>query len=291
MSPDRSSGPDFLVVGAQKSGTTTMWEDLRAHPDVEMSDKESNGLLDPAVTTPEGRRRYAAAFGAHRAGALRGEVCTTYTMLPVHTGVVERATALNPGLRVLYIVREPVSRVVSHHHHDLALRLCDPDIDVAIRSHPPLLDNTRYATQIRPWIGALGRERVLVVRFEDYVADRGAGIGLIHDFLGLPQRSLADTAVHNASAGRRVAVGAWGSLSQSAAYRRLVRPLVPERVRRRLMGAVLPEGPERPAAPSAATLELIAAELSPEVQALSRLIGEPPFWDLEAVATARREHG
>ncbi len=287
MSPE-AMGPDFLVVGAQKSGTTTLWEDLRTHPDLAVSDKESNGLLDEDVTTPKGRRRYAALFGRPGAGALTGEVCTTYTMLPVHPGVVERAVLLAPGLRVVYIVREPLSRVISHHHHDLALRLCDPDIDVAVRTHPPLVDNTRYATQLRPWVEALGAGRVLVVRFEDYVADREAGLAGVQDFLGVRPVPLASAEVHNAHADRRVAVGAWGRLSSSTAYRSFVRPLLGERLRRGLVRTVLPTGPARPDPPSAATIDHLVEVLAPEVAALSALTGQAPLWDLEE---SRRRHG
>ena len=208
-------------------------------------------------------------------------------MLPTHPGVAERAQRLNPDVRVVYIVREPVSRVISHHHHDLALRLCDPDVDVAVR-HPPLVDNTRYATQLRPWVEALGAERVLVVRFEDYVADREAGLASVQEFLGVRPVPPSSAEVHNAHADRRVAVGTWDRVSSSTAYRSFVRPLLGERLRRALVRTVLPTGPARPDPPSPATVDHLVELLGPEVAALSALTGQAPLWDLEE---SRRRHG
>ena len=60
------SAPGFLVVGAQKCGTTTLFEDLRSHPDIYVPDKESSGLLDPRLPEPAAVEGYRALFSAAR---------------------------------------------------------------------------------------------------------------------------------------------------------------------------------------------------------------------------------
>lgn len=272
---------DFLVIGAQKCGTTTVYEDLRAHSGVFIPDKESSGLLDPGVLTSAGRSRYGALFTKAPAHAVLGEVATTYTMLPTYAGVAERAWSLNPSTRLIYIIREPVGRVISHHHHDVSHGLLAQSIDQAVLDYPFLLDHTRYATQLAPWVHAFGREQIEVLKFEDYVADRAGSVGRLQAFLGLDPEPLVTEEVHNASVGRRVAVGVWAPLSRNIAYRRMIRPLVSEGLRRRMMGMVLPQAPERPAPPTEQTLQLIRRELAPEVARLARLTGEPPLWEME----------
>lgn len=284
--PEPTDAPDFLVVGAQKSGTTTLWEDLRTHPDLALSEKESNGLLDPDVLSTPGRRQYRALFDSNK-GQQRGEVCTTYTMLPDNPEVVARANALNPNLHVIYIVREPLARVISHHHHDYGLGLCGPDIDVEIDQHTALIENTRYGTQLTPWVNVFGRERVLVVRFEDYIRDRETWLARIHDHLGVPHVPLPSYDVHNASEGKRVVTGTWAAISESWPYRRLVRPYLPEALRRQLMSTVIPAGPPRPAAPSEHTLTMLVSALQPEVDLLAHVTGQGPLWDLDAERAKR----
>ena len=84
--------PDFLIVGAQKAGTTSLYFDLLKNPAVFMpSDKELGNLLDDDVCTPPGRAAYAKRFRRARPDQLCGEATTSYTKLPDHPGVSDRA--------------------------------------------------------------------------------------------------------------------------------------------------------------------------------------------------------
>lgn len=287
MSTEYRHGPDFLVIGAQKSGTTTLWEDLRAHPDVAMAEKESDGLLDPDVLAAAGQDRYARLFP--RGPGLRGEVCTNYSTLPYHHEAARRAFELNPNARIIYIVREPLSRVISHHHHDYGLGLCGPNINVEIQRHPSLLDNTRYGTQLAPWVGLFGTKNTLVIRLEDYSSDRSATLAGVQTFIGLDKSPARDTEIHNSSTNKVIAKGVWARVSRNPIYRSIARPLIPEQLRRRLLSSLLTPAPPRPDPPSREALEHLAAELKPEVALLSKLTGTPPLWDLdEELATQAR---
>lgn len=276
-----SAEQHFLVIGAQKCGTTTIYEDLRTHPDVALSEKESAGLLVHDVATPEGRAAYWRMFPARAAG-LTGEVATDYAMLP-EIDAVAKAAAVFDRVKVVYIVRDPVKRVISHHHHMVTERRAPESIVEALAGIPALVDNSRYATQIRPWIEAFGRDAVLVLRFEDYMADRRAGFAQLQEFLGLPVRELPNPEqAHNVATEKRVAVGGWRRVRQWRLYRSVVRRLLPPAARRRLMQAVLPPPPARPAGPPEETLGALVADLQPEVDALATLLGTAPWWNLEA---------
>ena len=136
--------PDFVVIGAMKAGSTTLYEDLYGHRDVYLPDKELGFLLDEQITSPAGRRRYDALFQSARPDQLVGDVSADYAKLPEAEGMAERAVELlGDRLRVVYSVRNPIDRVVSQHHHELSYRtMRDPDIDRAVRTEPKLIAST-----------------------------------------------------------------------------------------------------------------------------------------------------
>lgn len=282
-----SRAPDFLVIGAQKCGTTTLFEDLRAHPHVHLLPKEASALVT-ASDSGSYRRRFTGTDG------LVGEVSTQYSMKP-DVDVAGVAAEWAPEARIVYIVREPIARVVSHHHHDFALGLVGPDVDRAVLEHPSLVQNSRYATQLRPWLRAFTRERVHVIRFEDYVAARESEVARLCLFLGLEPHVFDSSLVANAAGGKVVATGRWDRLSRNRAYRALARPLMSERARRSLMSRVLPSAPPRPDPPSRTTLDHLVEELRPEVEDLAEMLGTQPWWDLgcaaDEIAGSARGHG
>ena len=70
--------PEFLVIGAMKAGSTTLYEDLRAQPGVFVAEKELDSLSKPDVD----RAAYAALFAAAASGPVAGDVSATYARLP-----------------------------------------------------------------------------------------------------------------------------------------------------------------------------------------------------------------
>jgi len=280
--------PGFFVIGGQKCGTTTLYEDLRLQPQVALADKEGRTLCGPGVSPAELRDRYSSIFGCADPKAVHGEVSSFYSMLPDDPEIPVNASRVAPHAKVIYIVREPISRVISHHHHDFGFGFVGPDIDEAVHRYPPLIDNTRYATQIKPWIEIFGAEAVLVLKFERYIADRRSGLRGVLEFIGGSDADLIDpgTAAHNAAATKRIATGARRRIAQSSFYRTQVRPRLPVRLRRRINQMILTKAPPRPAPPARATLEYIADQMRPEVEELAALTGNEPFWDLNLAVSA-----
>ena len=274
--------PDFVILGAMKSGTTTLYEDLRLCPEIFLPDKETGVLSGQTegATLPslaEAQAGYGRLYAGCAADTLRGECATTYTMAPHFAGVVDLAReVLNPATKFIYIVREPVSRVVSHHYHDYSSGRISESIDRAVASDPRLLDYTRYASQVAPWIETFGRQNVLLICFEQYMADRKAGLAAVLSFLGISGGSTPEpgTEVHNRSDGKPVAVGRWQRVVRSRLYRDHVRGLIPNSFRQKLAASVLPKAPERPSPPSERTVEQILREVAPEMEVLAEHVGE-----------------
>ena len=83
-------------------------------------------------------------------------------MLPDHQGVAQRAARfLSKETQIVYLVREPVSRAISHHRHMNAWHgpgKMNADIDASAQEHSSLVDYSCYATQLEPWRDAFGDE-------------------------------------------------------------------------------------------------------------------------------------
>jgi hypothetical protein len=285
--------PNFLIIGAMKAGTTSLYRDLLTNPAVFMPlDKEPESLTRDDLLTEPGRQAYEALFApAKPAHAARGEASTAYTKLPDFAGVPARARQLlGSDLKCIYLVREPVSRIVSHHHHNVSAGLFTiTDVNQAVREYPELLNWTRYAMQARPWIDAFGRDNVRIVLFERYTRDRRECVAELSAWLGVePRPDLVDVeAVYNRSEGKPVITEGWKRVRLSGAYRRLIRPLLPTTVRDRLRQALFPKAPQRPAAPTPATVDWVYDQLSDEIREVSAFAGlATAAWDREA---ARRK--
>lgn len=277
--------PSFLVIGAMKAGTTTLFRDLRSSPGVFMpGDKELHDLNTDEVLTDAGRQRYEAFFSGAAAGQVCGEASTGYSKLPDITGVPERAKALLPSdLRVVYIVRDPIARLISQYHHHLSNRVVDLPIDTAIRDYAPLINYSRYAMQIEPWIATIGREQVRILIFEDYVRNRSATVASLLDFLGVEEgHRVEEGEVYNKGAGRPVHSGPFAVASRSGVYQRVVRPLIPLGVRDSLRRLLLPKAPPK-AMPMEDTIRWAESQLREDMERFRLILGVPALpWNLSA---------
>lgn len=286
--------PDVLIIGAMKAGTTSLYMDLTQHQRVFFTDdKEPHALCSDEVLSDAGRRAYADYYRRAEPQQLCCDASTAYAKRPDYDGVAERAgQLLPPDYKAIYLVRHPLERIVSQHHHEFTMGLVGPSIDEAVAEHARYVQYSSYAYQLRPWVDAIGMERIAVVRFEDYVARRQEVVGDLLRFLGLDAedyRAEADK-VYNRSVGKHAKNRFWNRIQGSQAYRRFVRPLIPLGLRLKLYQWILPSAPPRPAPPRPETVARLRASLADDVQALQRLLHrDEPLWedfDPSAAATS-----
>lgn len=279
--------PDFLVVGAMKAGTTSLYHDLSSQPEIYFppGEKEPHALTDDRVLNDDGRTAYSSLYKGALPSQLCGDASTGYTKRPDIEGVPRRAeTLLGRDLKVIYLVREPLARTISHHYHEFSRRELEGDLDTAVRCYPRLIDYSRYAYQIRAWLNVLNPERVKIVRFEDYIVDREGTLGDLCRFLGIePRPELVPSAqVFGRTSQRSVPHGPLWRLTRTAAYRRYLRMLLPETSREWLRRKLLPKPPPRPPAPSDSTLRYIRSRLATDLEDLRNILDwTRPVWDLD----------
>lgn len=241
--------PSFLIIGAMKAGTTTLYEDLLPVNGLWLPpQKEPDDMATPAVETEAGLTSYKAKYASCPVGSMSGDASTAYAKMPTYTGVPARAKRLlGEDIRIIYMTRDPVKRVISQYHHLWGLEMEHRPINQAVLEDEQYVAYSRYSWQLQPWIDTFGTDRVMVVRFEDYLADRPAQLAKICAFLGtVPPVDGPDETHRNKSEGKRVVLE--GSLAQKFAHSRLylftIKPLIPTSLRDKLKALVLPKARE-----------------------------------------------
>ena len=234
----------FLIIGAQKAGTTTLYRDLQCHPRIFLpAVKEPNSLCTDEVLTERGRRAYLRLFDRAKPGQICGEASTHYSMLPDIQGVPRRAKLIwGEDLRIIYLVRDPIARIVSQHQYETGLGEIEGDINQLIRTDSRFIDYSNYPLQLRAWLDWFPREQIRVLQFEHYVRDRAQTVASVCEFLGVGPMALAidEKRVHNPSSGRPVPMGPWRVLLGSRLYTEWLKPALPFAIRDALRWALLP---------------------------------------------------
>ena len=178
--------PDFIIIGAMKCATSTLHAQLAQQAGVFMTTpKEPNFFSDDEVYA-RGAEWYRSLFAGAAPAALRGESSTHYTKRPTHPRTVERLLAYGAAPRLVYVMRDPIERLVSQYVHEWTENRVRGSVDQAIDRLPRLVDYGRYAMQLAPWVEAMGRERILLCFFERLRDEPEAQLRRVCRFLGLP---------------------------------------------------------------------------------------------------------
>lgn len=238
--------PRFLVIGAMKAGTTTLYEDLRQIPGVWLPpEKEPEDLIHPRVETPEGLRDYSRKFSGCPAGAIAGDASTAYAKRPTFEGVAERAKRLlGPDISIIYMTRHPIKRVVSHYHHLWGMKLEPRQLNDAVANDSQYLSYSRYSWQLEPWLAEFGASRILVVPMEDYLGKRSETLATICAFLGIEAGEIAPDETHrNKSDGKHFVPrgGLTERFASSRFYQFGIKPIFSSAMRDRFKALVLPK--------------------------------------------------
>ncbi|MCT4554248.1 MAG: sulfotransferase [Pelagimonas sp.] len=245
MSAAQQTLPHFLIIGAMKAGTTTLYEDLTRVPGLYLPpEKEPEDLIHPEVETDAGRAAYAAKFAGAPKGALCGEASTAYTKLPTHSGVAERALrVLGPEVKLIYLTRDPIRRIRSQYHHLWGLGIEQRPMNRAVLEDETYVAYSQYARQLAPWRANFDEAQVLVMAFEEYLADRPAALTQICAFLGVDAPASVADSHRNASDGKRVIPrgSVLARIAASDVYLYRIKPLMPTGLRDRIKALLLPK--------------------------------------------------
>lgn len=202
--------PDFLILGAQKAGTTALYAYLREHPDLTGPLWKEVSFFDRHFA--RGVAWYRGNFPLRSRGRIVGEASPSYLFHPLAPA---RAAAVVPEARLIVLVRDPVERAYSHYRHEVALGRESLAFEDALDREEERLDGElermgadpryfshawwkhtylargRYAEQLERWLARFPSERLLVVSNDELAARPGETYGRVLAFLGVPPKELA----------------------------------------------------------------------------------------------------
>jgi hypothetical protein len=200
--------PDFLILGAQKAGTTALYAYLRWHPDITGPSFKEVSFFDRHYA--QGERWYRAHLPLRRRG-LVGEASPSYLFHPL---APERVARMLPNARLIALLRDPVERAFSHYQHEVALGREPLPFEAAIEqedermrgevehmvrdpsyfSHAwwnyTYVGRGRYADQLERWFASFPKEQLLVVLTDELSADTAGTYRRVLDFLGADAQEL-----------------------------------------------------------------------------------------------------
>lgn len=179
--------PDFIVIGAMKSGTTTLARQLAEQKGVFMATPKEPNYFSDDMVYEKGPGWYELLFAPAASGALKGEASTHYTKLPTYPNTVSRMVEFLPALKLVYMIRNPVERAISHYIHDWSLRGVGDDADAAFLARSEFVDYGCYGMQITPFIEAYGAQNILLTCLEAFKADPEAEFARVALHLGLSE--------------------------------------------------------------------------------------------------------
>lgn len=221
--------PQVVVVGAQRSGTTTLFRMLADHPQLmRPTVSKGTGYFDDHYA--RGPRWYAAHFPlrlslrlAGRGRAMRTFECSGYYLF--HPLAAERLARDLPRAQVVVMLRDPVARAHSAHRHEFSRgfetlgfaealaaesRRTAGEVDRLVRTpgatspalrHHAYLGRSSYRGQVERLLAAVGPERVHVVEAERLFADPVGEFDRLQDALGLTRVPTAVLTAWNAEPG------------------------------------------------------------------------------------------
>jgi hypothetical protein len=220
LDPRPRALPDFLILGAQKAGTTSLYSQLVAHPSVLPATKKEVHYFDRRRRAEGWYRahfpsRAELALVAERTGrSLTGEASPYYLF---HPAVPQRVRRTVPDARLIAVLRDPVERAISGYHHqvrhghehrpiELALDprhavVTAPETDDRWYDAPgparrlTYLARGHYAEQLERWFSCFAREQVLVL--ESTALRAGSLPAAVLSFLGLPRDAVPAVADQN----------------------------------------------------------------------------------------------
>ncbi|MBA2671856.1 MAG: sulfotransferase [Gemmatimonadetes bacterium] len=300
--------PNFLMIGAQKSGTTAIYAYLDQHPEIFMSENKEPGFfaldgLRPDFGGPGDARgernrvrdveRYKALFRGAAGRPRAGEASNIYLYL---ARARDRILSYIPTAKLVAVLRDPVERAYSAYRHlvrdgreplaSFEEALAAEPARISANWHPHWHYKQRgfYYTQLKRYFDAFERDQIAVYTYDDFRANPRAVLRSIFLFLGVDPDFEPDLGMrHNVSGVPRSRL-LHAMIARPSGAKDLLKRLVPVGPRRRLHAAFMKQNivASEPKI-TEETQRALRAEYSEDILELEKLLGR----DLSAWRTGR----
>jgi hypothetical protein len=213
---------NFLIIGAQKCGTTTLFEILARHEEVAMSKiKELNFFNVIRELTTENIKRYHDNFNWQE-GKIYGEASTRYTQYPLYNDPAKQTFKYNPRIKLIYIIRDPIDRILSQYSFYRIQGLAKKPFEQEIFLNEEYLKTGLYFYQLSQFLKYFDRKNILILFFDDLIHQIDKIKMQLAEFLEIDVKKFIDEKIHkNKSEGAYYKTSFIRSIQGSFLYRPL----------------------------------------------------------------------
>ncbi|SDC82619.1 MULTISPECIES: sulfotransferase family protein [unclassified Candidatus Frackibacter] len=214
--------PNFIIIGAQRCGTTSLYKYLTSHPNIAPAARKEVHFFDNHFE--KGLQWYYKYFSSlqnlQEKGCITGEASPYYIF---HPYAFKRIHNLIPKVKLIALLRNPIDRAYSHYHHEVRngfetlsfteaiakeekrlageLEKMEKDKDYFSFNYNHFSYKTRgiYIEQLQRWFKLFSREQLLIIKSEDLYANPQLVMDKVLEFLELPKWELTEYKQFNSS--------------------------------------------------------------------------------------------
>jgi hypothetical protein len=163
--------PNLIIIGGLKCGTTSIHHYLGLHPEIQMSKPKELNFFAQELNWDLGLDWYASRFDDRF--KVRGESSPHYTNLPRFEGVAARIHEHCPDARLIYMVRDPIKRILSHWVHATGAGYETGEL-IPVLSEPSssYMNRSKYWMQLQPYLELFDRSQIEVITQEELQSER-----------------------------------------------------------------------------------------------------------------------
>jgi hypothetical protein len=177
--------PNLIIIGAGKCGTTSLHYYLNLHPQISMSRQKELDFFIREGNWHKGIQWYKAQFTAQ--ADVCGEASPKYTFYPLFNGAPQRMHTVVPEAKLVYVLRDPMERIISHYIHYYATGQENRTLTQALSDldHNPYIWRSKYFLQLEKYLTFFSHSQILILTLEDLHYHPRETLKRIFRFLGV----------------------------------------------------------------------------------------------------------
>lgn len=181
----------FIGIGAQKCASSWIYDILKDHPDVNVSEKKELDFF--SYNYELGYKWYESHFNNNEKDTIAGEVSPSYFN---EASVPYRLKQYMPEAKIILSLRNPVERALSQHRHLIRIGYIqgpDYSFEEALNNNPSYIEQGLYATHLTRWLEYFPLEQIHVVTMEE-ISQNSADVAKgLYEFLGVDTEHISKT--------------------------------------------------------------------------------------------------
>ena len=174
--------PNLVIIGGMKCGTTSLHEYLDLHPQICMSRIKEPAFFVKEHNWHKGLDWYRSLFD--KQAKVMGESSTSYTKYPKFDEVPEKMHSVIPDAKLIYIVRDPLQRILSQYVHRVSHSGEERSLEEILSDpHNNYVSYSKYYMQIERYVEYYPRERILILDFDEFTKQTQMTLRRVFEFL------------------------------------------------------------------------------------------------------------